>query len=355
MIIMVLWVVFLTVIFIYLQVLINRMITSVKISTIVSKAKFLREYCIFKLGNTLPYLNKSFKTVYLQKASCATVAIDYWDYTKEYGPENWQNIWKLEKRQSPIDILTQLAKYDSTLGEYNIDTTPIHYKSHNIGLNVSTAPSEEQKQIFLSGGALKDNYRLREFHFHWGEKNTCGCEHTLNGQRFAAELHLVHWNTDLYSTEKDALSGPDGLAVLGVFLEAHELHEPNSHLNVILNLFHKVPYKGQIQISENAFTPYSLLPENKSEYFTYPGSLTTPPLTENVTWTVFKHPLKISLCQIEKFNQLFAVSENGKDEKHQDFFQRKQSGRFSQPPTITNNYRPVQPLNERTVYASFKV
>ena len=280
----------------------------------------------------------------------------YWDYTENYGPNAWKKTWNFNERQSPIDILTKLAKHDSSLGSYNIDHAPITWKSQNIGMNVSTTPKPDEKEIMLYGGALNNNYRLREFHFHWGENNSCGCEHTLNGHRFAAELHLVHWNTDLYGTEAEALSGKDGLAVLGVFLDACSSNVPNEALNVVLDLFHQVPYKNQAKFSSQQFSPYSLLPSNIKEYFTYPGSLTTPPLTENVTWTVFRHPLKISKCQLERFNQLFAVEENEKDKKHkEDFFTRSSTSHIPQPPTITNNYRPVQPLNNRVVRASFQL
>lgn len=278
----------------------------------------------------------------------------YWDYTKKHGPANWGKTWDFNERQSPIDILTKLAKYNPKLGEYNVDHTPIQYKTQNVGMNVSTVPDADQTGILLTGGALPNEYRLREFHFHWAKNNSCGCEHTLNGHRFAAELHLVHWNTDLYQKESDALSNKDGLAVLGVFLDACSTHAPNPALNVVLDLFQQVRYKNQTFVSQ-PFSPYSLLPSNTNEYFTYPGSLTTPPLTENVTWTVFRHPLKVSVCQIEKFNQLFAVDKNDKDKKYTEDLFARSSNTVPQPPTISNNYRPVQPLNGRVVHSSFKL
>ena len=39
--------------------------------------------------------------------------------------------------------------------------------------------------------------------------------------------------------------------------------------------------------------PAGFLPASKS-YWTYEGSLTTPPLYESVTWILFKQPVEIS-------------------------------------------------------------
>jgi carbonic anhydrase len=47
-----------------------------------------------------------------------------------------------------------------------------------------------------------------------------------------------------------------------------------------------------------------LLPIDRG-YYTFPGSLTTPPCSEDVTWIVLKHPVTISAEEIERFSQLY--------------------------------------------------
>lgn len=72
----------------------------------------------------------------------------------------------------------------------------------------------------LTGGPLGDNiYKLEQFHCHWGSSNGKGSEHTVDGAAYSGELHLVHWNTTKYPSFGEAAAHPDGLAVLGVFLE----------------------------------------------------------------------------------------------------------------------------------------
>ena len=47
-----------------------------------------------------------------------------------------------------------------------------------------------------------------------------------------------------------------------------------------------------------AFRFDTILPANKTKYFRYLGSLTTPSCTESVTWTVFRDAVNISHYQV---------------------------------------------------------
>ncbi|XP_065656380.1 carbonic anhydrase 7 [Hydra vulgaris] len=271
----------------------------------------------------------------------------FWDFSNNHGPEQWQKKWILTTRQSPIDIVLKNVEHDENLKTLNLDFQRILVDVTNIGWNVSFKANNNRK-IFLSGGALTYNYAFREMHFHWGEvyKGKCelGCEHTIDGKRYAAEFHAVHWNTDLYATESEAIANPDGLAVIGVLIDANESFDNNKEFEVFLEMFEKVPYMNNT--SSFMVDPYLLLPKNTNHYFTYPGSLTMPPLTENVTWTLFTEPIKISINQLEKMSR--NNPRECSDSECSFKFQRR-----SESTTITNNFRSTQPLKDRVVKSSF--
>jgi carbonic anhydrase len=50
-----------------------------------------------------------------------------------------------------------------------------------------------------------------------------------------------------------------------------------------------------------------LLPTDKA-YFTYMGSLTTPPCSENVLWFVMKNPIYVSEAQVKNFDRLYPMN-----------------------------------------------
>ncbi|ELK23168.1 Carbonic anhydrase 13 [Myotis davidii] len=144
----------------------------------------------------------------------------------------------------------------------------------------------------LRGGPLTGRYRLRQFHLHWGSTDDHGSEHVVDGVRYAAELHVVHWNSDKYPSFVEAAHEPDGLAVLGVFLQ---IGECNPHLQKVTDILDSIKEKGK-QTRFTNFDPLSLLPPSW-DYWTYPGSLTVPPLLESVTWIILKQPISISSQQ----------------------------------------------------------
>ncbi|EMP42286.1 Carbonic anhydrase 1 [Chelonia mydas] len=80
-------------------------------------------------------------------------------------------------------------------------------------------PKGGEGSSVVTSGPLTGNYRLHQFHFHWSQTEDHGSEHTVDGAKYAAELHLVHWNSDKYSSFAEASDKPDGLSVIAVFLK----------------------------------------------------------------------------------------------------------------------------------------
>ncbi|XP_039767923.1 carbonic anhydrase 13 isoform X2 [Ornithorhynchus anatinus] len=145
------------------------------------------------------------------------------------------------------------------------------------------------------------------------------------------QLHVVHWNSDKYSSFVEAAHEPDGLAVLGIFLKRGE---HNLQLQKITDILDAIKEKGK-QMRFTNFDPLSLLPLTR-DYWTYPGSLTVPPLLESVIWIIFKQPISISSQQLAKFRNLLYTAEG----EAADF--------------MLSNHRPPQPLKGRKVRASFR-
>ncbi len=100
-----------------------------------------------------------------------------------------------------------------------------------------------------------------------------------------------------------------------------------------MTLFPQIRYYGETAEVSEPVDPSKLLPTNTREYYTYPGSLTTPPLSESVTWIVFKEPIRLSKHQLQTMRQLMFC-----DEAHSE------SGEH-----MVDNFRPPCPITGRTV------
>lgn len=259
-----------------------------------------------------------------------------WGYTKGTGPHTWADSFPAAKglRQSPIDISTNECVNDPDLNQtaLTIQYDPSRTQfAANVGYGWKVQIDGEGS--VLEGGPLKDKYRLEQFHFHWGRNEKCGSEHTVDGKSYPGEVHLVHWNADKYASFGEAASKEDGLAVLGTFLEIGDEHGELSKLTDILD---QIKFKDDKVDIEGGFDPSTLLPA-KRDFWTYPGSLTTPPCNESVTWIVFKDSIQISQDQLTKFRQLCSYC--GCDECPDDDFQGQ----------ILENFRPPLPVGERVV------
>lgn len=152
-------------------------------------------------------------------------------------------------------------------------------------------------QLEITGGKLKDKYQLLQIHAHWGKNSNSGSEHTINGKTYPAEIHLVHWNIK-YKKASIAQENPDGLAVIGVFVELGEKSHPA--LSIINGAFSSIRFKGDQKSIQNVHLELNqLIPKRDSPtYWFYNGSLTTPPYNESVQWVIMKTPIFANESQV---------------------------------------------------------
>ncbi|HXI10738.1 MAG TPA: carbonic anhydrase family protein [Thermodesulfobacteriota bacterium] len=223
----------------------------------------------------------------------------HWGYEGEAGPANWGHISEeyatcaKGKSQSPIDISgAQDEKLADIAFNYKPSKINIVNNGHTVQVNY-----DEGSSIKVNGS----EYKLLQFHFHDPS------EHTVGGKSFGMELHLVHKNDK------------GELAVVGVLIEKGK--ENPAFKTVWANIPKKAGEHKELKETVNAS---DLLPASKA-YFTYSGSLTTPPCSEGVTWLVLKTPVQLSEAQINAFMGVHK-----------------------------GNNRPVQPLNSRKIRAEKK-
>ncbi|XP_054026025.1 carbonic anhydrase 7 isoform X2 [Dryobates pubescens] len=188
-----------------------------------------------------------------------------WGYGQDDGPSEWHKTYPIAQgnRQSPIDIVSARAVYDPSLKPLVISYESCTSLSiSNNGHSVMVEFEDTDDKTAISGGPFENPFRLKQFHFHWGTKHSQGSEHTVDGKPFPCELHLVHWNARKYATFGEAAAAPDGLAVVGVFLEIGKEH---ANMNRLTDALYMVKFKGNIQCrnSESA-QPVHLL-EGKVE------------------------------------------------------------------------------------------
>lgn len=236
-------------------------------------------------------------------------------------------------RQSPIDIVVRKSVFDSKLKPLATKYDPKTCQQiWNNGYSFLVEYDDTTDNSTLKGGPLQNQFRLCQFHFHWGECNSWGSEHTVDRRLFPAELHLVHWNAEKYNLFEEAIAEENGLAVLGVFLKIGKRHEG---LQKLVDALPAIRHKGSA-MEFTKFDPACLLPPNIDDYWTYHGSLTTPPLTESVTWIVLKQHIEVSHDQLAVFRSLLFTAAEEEVQK-----------------SMVNNFRVTQPLCGRTVRSSF--
>nr|XP_020731440.1 carbonic anhydrase 6 [Odocoileus virginianus texanus] len=244
--------------------------------------------------------------------------------------------WPLEypdcggTRQSPIDLQVKKVRYNPSLRALNLTGYGLQHEEFPMTNNGHTVQISLPSTMCMttSDGT---QYLAKQMHFHWGGASSeiSGSEHTVDGMRYVIEIHVVHYNSK-YDSYEEAQKEPDGLAVLAALVEVKDYAENAYYSNFISHL-EDIRYAGQSTVLRG-LDIQDMLPGDLRYYYSYLGSLTTPPCTENVHWFVLADTVKLSRTQIEKLENSLLNHQNK---------------------TIQNDYRTTQPLNHRVVEANF--
>jgi carbonic anhydrase len=224
----------------------------------------------------------------------------HWSYSGATGPEHWGTLEEdygacaEGKTQSPIDIHDDVAAkavLPAIHFDYRRSTLRIIDNGHSIQINYEPGS-------FIDVGDQR--YELVQFHFHRPS------EEQINDKNYDMVAHLVHKNSD------------GKLAVIAVLLTKGAANP------LIKTLWGHLPHEKnkEVVVKTLKINAAALLPTDRN-YYTFAGSLTTPPCSEGVTWLVLRTPAPISAAQIKRFAAAYPM-----------------------------NARPVQPVNGREIQES---
>ena len=205
----------------------------------------------------------------------------HWGYRGAEGPKHWGELDKAfaacqaGHQQAPIDIRGPKAA-DLPPIQFAYRAAPLHIVNNGHSIQIDYEPGSS-----ITVGDR--HYDFKQVHFHHPS------EERINGKSYAMGAHLVHAAAD------------GSLAVVAVMLDAKGAANP-----LISRLWqympaHEGPEKTHADVEVDVT---GLLPADRG-YYTFAGSLTTPPCTENVTWFVLKTPEAISQAQADAFGRIY--------------------------------------------------
>jgi len=204
----------------------------------------------------------------------------HWSYEGDTGPSHWGDVDAASKvctagsQQSPIDIQSSVrAQLPPLQISWRAKPDMIVNNGHTIQVNSGAGNT-------LTVG--KDKYDLLQYHFHHPS------EHLIGGKNYPMEVHFVHRNA------------AGTLAVVGVLMTAGK---PNAAFKQIAAA---MPAKEGEPVKMPAADPNLMLPADR-HYYSYAGSLTTPPCSEVVNWLLLRAPIQVAQADIDAFAKLFPM------------------------------------------------
>ena len=216
-----------------------------------------------------------------------------WDYYGKTGPLNWGKLDPAYQscskghQQSPIDI--RGAHLNKTLKplEYHYVAGPVTLENDGRTIVVTVNPGS----YMMADGV---RYELKQFEFHHPS------EVAERGKLTDLDVELLHKSAD------------GKMAIVEVRL-AMDRGNPNA---VLAMLWPHLPKTAKSKATVNDMVNAAgFLPADRG-YWTYIGSLTTPPCTEDVRWFVYEYPISLSLDQLRAFTGLFRVNSRPLQDPH---------------------------------------
>ncbi|KAE8038854.1 hypothetical protein FH972_011324 [Carpinus fangiana] len=262
---------------------------------------------MMKLGITHFLFCSFFLLLVLNSASQEVDDETEFDYDKKSGkgPAHWGELhpeWSMCKNgsmQSPIDLLDERVEVVSHLGRLKRSYNPSNATITNRGHDMMLTWEGDAGYIEING----TQYELKQCHWH------SPSEHTIDGQRFDMEAHILHESSN------------GKFAVVGIL---YKLGRPDSFLSSLTDHLAAITDTREAVSAAGIVNPKNIKIGSR-KYYRYIGSFTTPPCTENVVWTIVKKVRTVSLEQIK----LLRVA------VHDD---------------SNTNARPLQPINRRPVH-----
>jgi carbonic anhydrase len=236
----------------------------------------------------------------LAKTAEKEVHTHHWSYFDgPEGPENWGNLSKDNlaclkgKSQSPINInVDRAVKVQLDPIEFIYRPSPLSIIDNGYTVMVNYG---EGSNLMVDGR----QYRLVQFHFHKPS------EEAINGERTDMVAHLVHQHHEGSIAVVAVLMSTIKPATARKYWWGDDSIKENAFINTLWN---NVPLvKGKTEIPGVMIDINQLLPADKN-YFTYMGSLTEPPCTENVLWLVLKNPIYVSEEQVKNFDRMYPMN-----------------------------------------------